>query len=449
MNICIVGTGYVGLVSAACFSEMGNTVFCVDANPTVVEALKNGKIHIFEPGLEGIVTRNARQGRLHFTTDLNEGLEHAEIVFIAVGTPCGTDGVCDLSHVEAVASQIGRHMTSHKIIVNKSTVPVGTADRVRSLISEALRKRGEDIPFDVVSNPEFLKEGDAINDFMKPDRVIVGTENENTALILRTLYAPFARSREKIIVMDTRSAEMTKYAANCMLATKISFINEIANICERVGADVSDVRMGIGSDSRIGYHFIYPGAGYGGSCFPKDVKALIGTAAENDYEAALIKSVDKVNNAQKHILSAKISDYYAPQGGVKDKTLALWGIAFKANTDDIREAPAIEIIKDLTEKGMNVRAFDPEANERACDLLAQVDRLTIVEDQESVLDGADALAVITDWNQFRNPDLDTIKAKLTAPVIFDGRNLYNPVEMGKAGFAYFSIGRRPINEDVR
>ncbi|BCS87052.1 UDP-glucose dehydrogenase family protein [Pseudodesulfovibrio sediminis] len=444
MNVCIVGTGYVGLVSAACFAEMGNNIFCVDVNPNVVEKLRKGEVHIFEPGLAAIVKRNNEQGRLHFTTDLGEGLNEADVVFVAVGTPCGSDGTCDLSFVEAVAREIGQKMTTPKIVVDKSTVPVGTADRVRTLIAEELDKRGESIDFDVVSNPEFLKEGDAVNDFMKPDRVIVGTENEQSAQTLKTLYAPFARSREKLIVMGTRSAEMTKYAANCMLATKISFINEVANICERVGANVSDVRAGIGSDSRIGYSFIYPGVGYGGSCFPKDVKALIGTAQEYGYDAKLIRSVDEVNNAQKHVLSTKILDYYEPQGGVEGKVLALWGIAFKANTDDIREASAIEVIKDLTAKGMKIRAFDPEANERAREEIGHIENLEIMDDQDAVLEGADALAVVTDWNQFRNPDLDNLKAKLNAPLVFDGRNLYQPEEMGKAGFAYFSIGRLPV-----
>ncbi|BDQ35478.1 UDP-glucose dehydrogenase family protein [Pseudodesulfovibrio portus] len=444
MNVCIVGTGYVGLVSAACFAEMGNTIYCVDVNPKVVETLKSGKVHIFEPSLEDLVKRNTQQSRLHFTTDLGEGLDACEVVFITVGTPCGANGSCDLRYVDAVAREVGQKMTASKIVVDKSTVPVGTADRVRGIISEELAKRGEDIPFDVVSNPEFLKEGDAVNDFMKPDRVIVGTEDNNSAKVIGTLYAPFARSREKLIVMGVRSAEMTKYAANCMLATKISFINEVASICERVGANVTEVRAGIGSDSRIGYSFIYPGVGYGGSCFPKDVKALIGTAAENGYEAKLIKSVDEVNNAQKHILANKILEYYEPQGGVKGKTLALWGIAFKANTDDIREASAIEIIKDLTAQGMSVRAFDPVANDRARDEVGHIEGLEIMDDQNSVLEGADALAVVTDWNQFRNPDFEAIKSALNAPLIFDGRNLYQPERMGQAGFAYFSIGRQDV-----
>ncbi|QGY41255.1 nucleotide sugar dehydrogenase [Pseudodesulfovibrio cashew] len=444
MNVCIVGTGYVGLVSAACFAEMGNDICCVDVNPKVVETLRAGRIHIFEPGLEDLVKRNTEQGRLHFTTDLAEGISTAQVVFVAVGTPCGEDGSCDLQYVEAVAREVGQCMTSPKIVVDKSTVPVGTADRVRAIIAEELAKRNEDISFDVVSNPEFLKEGDAVNDFMKPDRVIVGTENEETATVLKTLYAPFARSREKLIVMGVRSAEMTKYAANCMLATKISFINEVANICERVGANVTEVRAGIGSDSRIGYSFIYPGVGYGGSCFPKDVKALIGTAKEYGYEAKLIQSVDDVNNVQKGVLAEKIKAYFEPQGGVAGRTLAMWGIAFKANTDDIREASAVRIIRELTSLGMKIRAFDPVANERAREEVGDIEGLEIMDSQEAVLEGADALAVVTDWNQFRNPDFGKIKEQLKAPIVFDGRNLYDPAAMGEAGFAYFSIGRQPV-----
>ncbi|MBI9078385.1 MAG: UDP-glucose/GDP-mannose dehydrogenase family protein [Pseudodesulfovibrio sp.] len=444
MNVCIVGTGYVGLVSAACFAEMGNTVFCVDVNPKVVETLKSGKVHIFEPGLEELVKRNIEQGRLQFTTQLAEGLDVATVVFITVGTPEADDGTCDLKYVDAVAREVGQKMTEPKIVVDKSTVPVGTADRVRSIISEELGKRNAVIPFDVVSNPEFLKEGDAVSDFMKPDRVIVGTEDEKSANVLRSLYSPFARSREKLIVMGVRSAEMTKYAANCMLATKISFINEVANICERVGADVTEVRAGIGSDSRIGYSFIYPGVGYGGSCFPKDVKALIGTAKENGYEARLIQAVDAVNDAQKHVLAEKVKNYFEPQGGVRGKTLALWGIAFKANTDDIREASSVEIIKDLTALGMKVKAFDPVANERAREEVGHLENLEILDNQYDVLDGADALAVVTDWNQFRDPDFERIKSLLKVPLVFDGRNLYQPERMGHAGFAYFSIGRLPV-----
>jgi UDPglucose 6-dehydrogenase len=445
MNVCIVGTGYVGLVSAACFAEMGNDVICVDVNPQVVETLRSGKVHIFEPGLEELVRRNVAEGRLSFTTDLGEGLENALFVFITVGTPSRPDGSCDLCYVDAVADEIGRRMTDYKIVVDKSTVPVGTADRVRGIIRKALDERGVGLEFDVVSNPEFLKEGDAVTDFMKPDRVIVGTENVRTAELLKALYSPFARSREKLIVMKTRSAEMTKYAANCMLATKISFINEMSGICERVGADVSEVRLGIGSDHRIGYHFIYPGVGYGGSCFPKDVKALIDTARDNGYEPSLIAAVDEVNNRQKLVLAEKIEAYFAPQGGVEGKTLAMWGIAFKANTDDIREAPALELIRVLTARGMRVRAFDPVAGERAREALKGNDMVEIVESQYQALDGADALAVVTDWNQFRNPDFERIRKSLSAPLLFDGRNLYSPQFMGQNGFAYFSIGRTPVN----
>ena len=444
MNICIVGTGYVGLVSAACFAEMGNRIVCVDVNPKVVEMLESGKVHIYEPGLENLVRRNTEQGRLNFTTELGEGLAQCEVVFITVGTPCGDDGFCDLRYVDAVAREVGRKMTAPKIVVDKSTVPVGTAARVRSIIAEELDKRGESISFDVVSNPEFLKEGDAVNDFMKPDRVIVGTEDDHSAKVIGALYAPFARSRDKLIVMGVRSAEMTKYAANCILATKISFINEVANICERVGADVAEVRTGIGSDSRIGYSFIYPGVGYGGSCFPKDVKALIGTASEHGYDARLIRSVDEVNNTQKRVLAEKVRAYFEPQGGVCGRTLALWGIAFKANTDDIREASAIEVIRDLTALGMKVRAFDPVANTRAREEIGHIDGLEILDDQYGVLAGADALAIVTDWNQFRNPDFDRIKSDLTAPLIFDGRNLYQPQQMAQNGFAYFSIGRLAV-----
>lgn len=444
MNVCIVGTGYVGLVSAACFAEMGNRVCCVDINPEVVEKLKQGVVHIYEPGLEELVKRNYAQKRLFFTTDLEEGLKDSLFVFICVGTPPKEDGSADLSYVYQVARDIGRLMQDYKIVVDKSTVPVGTADKVRSLILEEQKKRGVNIEFDVVSNPEFLKEGDAVNDFMKPDRVVVGTDNVRTAELLKALYAPFARSREKLIIMSVRSAEMTKYAANCMLATKISFINEIANICELVGADVGDVRLGIGSDHRIGYHFIYPGVGYGGSCFPKDVKALISTAIEYGYEPLLLKAVDQVNELQKQLLVLKIKNYFEPQGGVKDKTLALWGLSFKPNTDDMREAPALVLINKLTQEGMKIKAFDPVAKEKARELFKENALVEIVEEQYDVLKGADALAVVTEWNQFRNPDFERIKSELKAPLIFDGRNLYNPKLMGEMGFAYFSIGRRKV-----
>ncbi|MFV0349909.1 MAG: UDP-glucose dehydrogenase family protein [Halodesulfovibrio sp.] len=441
MNVCIVGTGYVGLVSAACFSEMGNTVTCVDVNPEVVKTLQAGKVHIYEPGLEELVRRNYAEGNLIFTTSLAEGMERAQFVFITVGTPSRPDGSCDLCYVEQVAREIGQHMHKPVIVVDKSTVPVGTADRVRAIISDELAKRGVDIEFDVVSNPEFLKEGDAVNDFMKPDRVVVGTESEKSAEYLRTLYAPFARSREKMIVMGVRSAEMTKYAANCMLATKISFINEVANICERVGADVRDVRIGIGSDHRIGYHFIYPGVGYGGSCFPKDVKALINTAHEYNFRPELLESVDNVNNRQKLRMAERILDYFEPQGGVAGKTLAVWGIAFKANTDDTREAASLAMIKELTAKGMRIRAFDPVAGEKVKHLFENDPLVEIVDKQYEAVEGAQALLVVTEWNQFRTPDFDRIKASLSAPILFDGRNLYPASMMAELGFAYFCVGR--------
>jgi len=443
MNLCIVGSGYVGLVSAACFAEMGNRVVCVDVNPAVVERLKKGEIHIYEPGLDRLVARNFAEGRLSFTTDLAEGLENALFVFVCVGTPPRDDGSCDLGYVRQVAQQVGATMTDYKVIVDKSTVPVGTADMVRDLVALQLAARGLAIEFDVVSNPEFLKEGDAVQDFMKPDRVIVGTDNVRVAKLLEALYAPFARSRDKLIVMGVRSAEMTKYAANCMLATKISFINEIANICERVGADVKDVRMGIGADHRIGYHFIYPGMGYGGSCFPKDVKALIRTALDAGYAPGLIQAVDEVNGRQKRVLAGKVAGYFGEQGGVAGRKLALWGLAFKANTDDVREAPALELIRELAGQGMGIRAYDPVARETAARDLGELvgAGVEIVSEQYQALDGCDALAVVTEWNQFRNPDFAEIKARLKAPVLFDGRNLYRPDMVAAHGFAYFGVGR--------
>lgn len=445
MNVCIVGTGYVGLVAAACLAEMGNNVCCIDSNPIIIEQLNNGKIHIFEPGLEPLVKRNHQEGRLKFSTVLSEGLDDALFVFNCVGTPPKADGACDLSYVEQVAAEIGRAMQEYKIIINKSTVPVGTADKVKSIIKDELNKRGLNIEFDVVSNPEFLKEGDAVNDYMKPDRVIVGTDNVRTAKLLETLYAPFARSRDKMILMGIRSAEMTKYAANCMLATKISFMNEIANLCEKVGADVKDVRVGIGSDKRIGYHFIYPGVGYGGSCFPKDVKALINTANENGYHAELVSAVDAVNNRQKLILCKKIVDYFEAQGGVKNKTLAVWGLSFKANTDDIRESASIETISALASAGMRINAYDPEAGENAKKVFSENKQVKIQNDQYGPIENADALAIMTDWNQFRNPDFNKIKKLLKAPIIFDGRNLYSSSFLASQGFAYFCIGRPKIS----
>ena len=444
MNLAVVGTGYVGLVTAASFAEMGNDVICIDINPAIIENLNNGQIHIHEPGLEALVERNTTEGRLQFTTDLGEGIANALFIFNCVGTPPKADGSCDLSFVRAVAAQIGERIDEYKIIINKSTVPVGTAGQVRDIIQAKIEQRDLQIEFDVVSNPEFLKEGDAVSDFMKPDRVIVGTDNVRTAKLLEALYAPFARSRDKLMVMGVRSAELTKYAANCMLASKISFINEIANICEKVGADVNDVRRGIGSDHRIGYKFIYPGVGYGGSCFPKDVKALIATALENDYTPQMIKAIDSVNIYQKTVLANKIRAYFADQDGLAGKTLALWGLAFKANTDDVRESPAFDIIAALTTEGMRIQAFDPIAGENARQALQGNERVQVMDTQYDALADADALAVVTDWNQFRNPDFARIKQQLRAPIIFDGRNLYASSLIASQGFAYFAIGRPEI-----
>jgi UDPglucose 6-dehydrogenase len=441
MKLCIVGTGYVGLVSAACFAEMGNHVRCVDVNREIIASLRQGDIHIFEPGLSSLVGRNSKEGRLFFTTDIAEGLDGTDVVFLCVGTPSGEDGSCDLRYIMQAARGIGSAMRKPLIIVDKSTVPVGTADAVHAAVVEELDKRREAIPFTVVSNPEFLKEGDAVNDFMKPDRVVVGTESEEAAAVLHDLYAPFARSREKLIITGTRSAEMIKYAANCMLAAKISFINEIANICERVGADVRDVRLGIGADHRIGHHFIYPGIGYGGSCFPKDVRALIHTAKDAGFFPELLMAVDNVNKRQKKHMAYRILECFESQGGGSGKTLAVWGLAFKANTDDTRESPALSIIKELTDRNMCIRAFDPVAAGNAKNILGDNPLVQIVDDQYEALDGADALLVATEWNQFRTPDFERIKSVLSTPLIFDGRNLYSGKNLAAAGFAYFCVGK--------
>ncbi|MDL2266717.1 UDP-glucose/GDP-mannose dehydrogenase family protein [Desulfovibrio sp. OttesenSCG-928-G15] len=442
MKLCVVGTGYVGLVSAACFAEMGNDVHCVDVNENVVRSLEEGRIHIFEPGLEDLVNRSYVDKRLFFSTDLASSLDGAAVVFLCVGTPSAKDGSCDLRYIMGAAREIGMSMNAPLVVVDKSTVPVGTADAVHSVISEAQAERGISIPFFVVSNPEFLKEGDAINDFMKPDRIILGTGSEEAETLMRELYAPFAMNKEKILVTSVRSAEMIKYAANGMLATKISFINEIAQICEHVGADVRDVRTGIGTDRRIGPHFIYPGLGYGGSCFPKDVRALIHTARTAGLEPELLAAVDSVNNRQKQHMAGRILEYFDAQGGVAGKTLALWGLAFKANTDDMRESPVLPIIERLCKEGMRIRAFDPIANNNARKIFTNETRLSIEDDQYGVLEGADALLLATEWNQFRTPDFNRIKSLLHAPVIFDGRNLYSGKTVAGYGFAYFCIGRR-------
>lgn len=441
MKLCVVGTGYVGLVSAACFAEMGNEVHCVDINPEIVDTLNRGEVPIYEPGLEDLIRRNRSDGRLAFTTDIEKGIDGAAMVFICVGTPSNENGACDLCHVMQAASNIGRAMQYPMIVVNKSTVPVGTADAVHAVIAGEQDKRKVVIPYSVVSNPEFLKEGDAVNDFMKPDRVIVGTDNEDVALQMRELYAPYARSRDKVIVTGVRSAEMIKYAANCMLAAKISFINEIAAICERVGADVREVRAGIGADHRIGHYFIYPGLGYGGSCFPKDVRALIHTARDAGVSPQLLEAVDAVNNRQKLHMAHRISRYFEERGGVAGKTLAVWGLAFKANTDDLRESPAVAIIRELAGQGMRVRAYDPAAGSNARRALKDFPGCVILDSQYEVLEGADALLVATEWNQFRTPDFDRMKSLLAAPLVFDGRNLFSHEYMAEKGFVYSCIGK--------
>jgi len=439
MKIAVIGTGYVGLVTGTCFAEMGNQVICVDNDETKINMLNDGKIPIWEPGLEGMVNNNVEQGRLCFTTDIASSVKASEICFIAVGTPPGEDGSADLQYVLAVASDIAQNMDSYKIIVDKSTVPVGTADLVGNTVKAILTERNVDYSFDVVSNPEFLKEGSAIADSMKPDRVIVGTDNPRVAEIMHELYKPFSRSREKTIIMRVRSAEMTKYAANAMLATKISFMNDIANLCDILKADVEDVRKGIGSDSRIGYQFIYPGVGYGGSCFPKDVKALIKIAIKEDTHVRVLEAVEAVNDDQKDILVQKVKDYY--NNNLKGKVFALWGLAFKPKTDDMREAPSIRIIKGLIAAGARVIVYDPVATETAKKAIGNLEGLTYGEDNYSICEEADGLLVVTEWNQFRNPDFELIKSKMRQPVIFDGRNVYKPQEVRESGFDYFGIGR--------
>ena len=439
MKVTIFGSGYVGLVTGACFAEAGNHVVCVDIDVGKVERLQRGEIPIHEPGLDEIVRRNQEKGRLKFTTSAEDGIAHGLFQFIAVGTPPDEDGSADLSHVLSVAETIGRHMTDYRIIVDKSTVPVGTADKVRERVEQSVGERGVKVEFDVVSNPEFLKEGAAVADFMKPDRVIVGTDNPRTAELLKTLYDPFTRNRERMIIMDVRSAELTKYAANAMLATKISFMNEVANLAERMGADIEKVRIGIGSDPRIGYSFIYPGAGYGGSCFPKDVKALVHSAGEYQFDAALLKSVEAVNKRQKQLLFRKIHAFFA--GDLKGKTIAVWGLAFKPNTDDMREAPARELLEALWEAGAKVRAYDPVAMGEARRIYGERPDLALVDSAEAALDGADALALVTEWQEFRSPDFDLIRDSLSRKVIFDGRNLYDPAMVKSFRLTYHGIGR--------
>ena len=439
MKVTIFGTGYVGLVTGACLAEMGNHVLCVDVDVPKVERLKRGEIPIYEPGLEAIVRRNHAEGRLDFTTGADAAVAHGELIFIAVGTPPDEDGSADLKYVQEVARTIGQHLDRYAVVVNKSTVPVGTADKVRMTITTELAARGASVEFDVVSNPEFLKEGAAVDDCLRPDRIVVGSSSARAVNVLRKLYAPFNRNHDRMVVMDERSAELTKYAANAMLATKISFMNEIANIAERVGADVELVRQGIGSDPRIGYHFIYPGAGYGGSCFPKDVQALERTAHTCGYQAQLLGAVEAVNRTQKGKLFELISRHF--EGQLAGKTIALWGLAFKPNTDDMREAPSRYLMEALWAAGANVRAFDPQAREETGRLYGERDDLVLCEEATDALRGADALAVVTEWKAFRSPDFARIRAALSEPVIFDGRNLYDPTTVEEAGLAYYGIGR--------
>ena len=444
MNISVIGTGYVGLVTGTCFAEMGHNVICVDIDEKKITNLKNGIMPIYEPGLEEMVIKNANENRLHFTTDIKEASEKSTIHFIAVGTPPGADDAADLRFVQEVASQLGKTMTAdYNVVIDKSTVPVGTADKVNAIIEQELKDRNLDIEFDVVSNPEFLKEGTAIDDFMNPDRVVIGADSERGRKIMHGLYAPFTPSHDSILIMGVRGAEMTKYASNAMLATKISFMNEIAELCEKLDVDIEDVRHCMGSDSRIGYEFIYPGCGYGGSCFPKDVKALVRMAAENDVPYNVLDAVEVRNQRQKERMFVKINSFY--DGDVSGKTFCMWGLAFKPGTDDMREAPSLQIINDLVNAGAKVQAYDPVAKETASidipDEWLADGRVKIMDDQYQAMESADALILVTEWKQFRNPDFNYIKDKLAEPIIFDGRNQYDPDLMATFGITYSGIGR--------
>ncbi|AHY58538.1 UDP-glucose dehydrogenase family protein [Stenotrophomonas rhizophila] len=443
MRVAIFGTGYVGLVTGTCLADVGHQVVCVDIDQAKVDGLNRGVIPIYEPGLEPMVKANHAASRLAFTTDAASAITHGQVIFIAVGTPPDEDGSADLQYVLAVARTIGTHMAVPTVVVNKSTVPVGTADKVRAAIAEVLAARGVEIAFDVVSNPEFLKEGDAVADCMRPDRIVVGASNPDSVALMRRLYAPFNRNHDRVVEMDVRSAELTKYAANAMLATKISFMNEIANIAEKVGADIEQVRQGIGSDPRIGWHFIYPGAGYGGSCFPKDVQALARTAQQYGHEPKLLNAVEAVNEAQKGHLYQLIQRHYdrGEDEGVRGKTFAVWGLAFKPNTDDMREASSRRLLAQLWEGGATVRAYDPEATDEARRIFGQRDDLVFCDNAYDALDGADALVVVTEWKQFRSPDFVRLREMLNDAVVFDGRNLYDPQEIEAAGLAYYGIGR--------
>ncbi len=441
MRVTIFGTGYVGLVTGTCLAEVGHDVVCVDVDEAKIDGLKRGVVPIFEPGLAPMVQRNHAAGRLDFSLDPIAAIAQAEVVIIAVGTPPDQDGSADLQYVLAVADTIGAHLQRPAVVVGKSTVPVGTADKVRAAIAAALAARGAEIAFDVVSNPEFLKEGAAVEDCMRPDRIVIGAANPAAVEKLRRLYAPFNRNRERMVVMDVRSAELTKYAANAMLATKISFMNEIANIAEQVGADIEMVRQGIGSDPRIGWHFIYPGAGYGGSCFPKDVQALARTAQQQGYDAQLLQAVEAVNERQKGHLFELIARHYGGASVLRGKTFAVWGLAFKPNTDDMRAASSRRLLQQLWDAGARVRAYDPEAGAEARRIFGERDGLVLCDSAATALDGADALAVVTEWKQFRSPDFLRLRRTLRDAVIFDGRNLYDPAEVEAAGIAYYGVGR--------
>ena len=440
MKITVIGTGYVGLVSGACMAEMGNDVLCLDLDPEKIRILKEGGIPIHEPGLDAVVARNVEAGRLHFTTDVAEAVRFGTIQFIAVGTPPDEDGSADLQYVLSAARNIGRLMTDYKVVVDKSTVPVGTADKVKAAIADELAKRGQEMEFAVVSNPEFLKEGAAVEDFMRPDRIVVGADDERAIHLMRALYAPFQRNRDKLVVMDVRSAELTKYAANAMLATRISFMNELALLADRMGADIEMVRQGIGSDPRIGYHFLYAGCGYGGSCFPKDVKALIRTARENGQDLKVLQAVEDANDVQKMVLVDKIVAKFGED--LSGRRFALWGLAFKPNTDDMREAPSRVIINELFRRGATVTAYDPVAMAETKRIYGDEPRLTLADKPMDALEGADALLIVTEWKEFRSPDFERIKSALKQPVIFDGRNLYEPEVPRAAGIEYSAIGRR-------
>ncbi len=438
MDIAVVGTGYVGLVAGTCFAESGNNVICVDINQAKIDALNQGVIPIYEPGLEELVKRNTREGRLKFTTNLQEAVEFALIHFIAVGTPPGVDGSADLQYVLGVAQDIGKHLNSYKVVVNKSTVPVGTAQKVKDAIQDELNKRDAAYEFDVVSNPEFLKEGAAIDDFMKPDRVVIGTDNVRTAELMKELYSPFVRTGKPILVMDNASAEMTKYASNALLATKISFMNEMANLCDRVEADIENVRIGVGADSRIGYPFLFPGAGYGGSCFPKDVQALLRMGHATDYQPEILQAVENTNQRQKRVLIEKVFQHFNQD--VQGKRFAIWGLSFKPKTDDMREAPSVVIIEALLEKGAEIWAYDPVAMNMARQLFG--DRVNFVDHNYDALSNVDGLIVVTEWDEFRRPDFPKMKDVMRTPVIFDGRNIYTPERLRQLGFVYYGIGRR-------